>query len=397
MRLSRKALASSVIFRASGLRIIAVVLGVVGSIAIARLGGVAVRGDTSTFMAITNIVFALINFDLAQQALRQNRADSEHGAGKRWLAPAWVAYLTVATLVVALVWHSRPEVGLIAVGSALLAISMQSGVLTNGFKGPVVMAIAAVVQQGCLLLFVVVLAWAGHLTTFTAALAVCGAYAASALTNLIAHGPAPDRQSPGVLRLAWDGLSWLPLRFGQVILSRADTVAVFLLLGSAPAGIYSVGLSLAALVGIVPAQVSQRTLHQGATGQSVNLRKSLGTAVMLSVACSVPVVVVGYWALLFLYGREFVSAYPVLVASLPGVAAYSAYQVLANYTRLFHSARLTSESTVVGVVLMLVGLAVAIPVLGVTGAALAYSLASSGAAVYLAWALRRRSVGARLA
>lgn len=384
--LGRRATQSSA-GRAGSLRVIAIVIGLVASIALARLGGPEVRGTASALMAANLLGFALINLDLAQQSLKvgRDRGTQDHAFAR--LRMSWILYLVVGVPLGLVVLSVSEFAGWVILGSVSLTLSMHAGVIRNGMSGPVALAWSAIGQQSALGLGTAILHFLGLLTQHSVHMVVVSGYV---VAFLIAWRPwrrpiAQPRTEPRVRlsKLVRAGIPWQPLRLGQLVLNRLDTLFVFGSLGAASAGVYSVGLSLSALILVIPTQVSQNTLYLAAQNRTYSWRSSAIQAAVVAVACALPLVLVGRPALTFFYGAEYADAYLVLLLSLPGLVAMSVVQVVTNHLRLTGGWRRPTVAISVSAACMFVSLALLTPRWGVAGAAAASSIAAAVAAVAL--------------
>jgi O-antigen/teichoic acid export membrane protein len=388
----RKAL-GSVVARASGLRILALVLGIAASVVVARLGGAELKGVASAFAAANAVAFSFINLDLGHQILRHGRENQRLHAVGGLLTRAWALYLALGSLVVVLIlaW-SVPAIWLV-VGAIAFLVGNQASVAATGLRGAVVSAWGAVIQQLVMIAGAVVLAYFGAFTEETVKYVVVASYLVPLLYYLrFLWRGSGGLASPGwreLLRLAWSGLPWQLARLPQMLLLKLDVVVVFMMVGSAAAGIYSVGLSLSMLCIVIPSQFAASALHQATKGGGGSPQRYMTLAALSGVATAAVLAIGGIPAIALLYGPEFDGAYAVMLATLLGSCAYGVMQVQSNYIRILGTGRQLFITNLVGLVVMLVGFASLVPSLAETGAGLAFSLGAAATALFT-FAQRRR-------
>ena len=375
---------SQPVTQASALRIVALAIGILGSVVIARLGGAEVKGVASAFAASNALVFAFINFDIPFQALRRGRAVGELGAVGPVLARAWALYVVVGSAIaIVLLALTLPGTWLV-IGAVAFLLGAQAAVAATGLHGPVVGAWGAAIQQAGILAGSLILAMADLLTVdsvlyviVASYLAPMAYYAKYLMSDGGALGPHGFRQ---LGHLVWSGLAWQVARIPQMLLQKVDTVVVFLALGSSVAGIYSVGLSLAMLCTIVPAQFASSGLHEATRGRSKNPARQSTLAAYSGVFAAAILAAAGAPAIEFMYGTEFVDAYPVMLACLGGACAFGIMQVQSNYIRILGAAHHLLLINSLGLVCMIGGFFLLIPALGAVGAGLSFSIGGIAAA-----------------
>lgn len=381
--------------RAGALRVVAILTGLVASIALARLGGPDVRGSASALMAANLLGFAVVNLDLAQQCLRLGRTSGTQAQAFALIRIPWVLYIILGLPAGILILRFSEFAGWVVLGSMMLTLSMQAGVIRNGMSGPVALAWSAIGQQSTLAVGTMALYIFGWLTREAVFSLVVLAYG---VAFIVAYRPGKSPAVTGLppvrvrtLSLVAAGLPWQPLRIGQLLLNRLDTLIVFAALGAGSAGVYSVGLSLAALVLIIPTQISHNTLFLASQNRNYSWRGDSARAGGIALACSLPLVVGGEWALELFYGSVYRGAYAVLVASLPGIVAMSVVQVVTNHLRLTGRWVGPVVSVLLGVIFMYGALLALIPMWGLVGAAAASSIGAVIAALALVVAASRET------
>lgn len=372
---------------ASVLRIVALVVGVLGSVLIARLGGAELKGISSAFTSANAVMFAIISFDLAHQALRRGREDGIAAAIPAAMARAGIGYFAFGLLFLVLLLVAGLPFEWFAVGAVACVISGQASIVVSGLAGPVIVAWGAVAQMAAIALGTVVLHFAGVLNADSIRLVIVIAYLAPVVLFIRPLVAASSRgPSMRVRELLVAGIPWQLARLPQALLLRLDVLVVFLVLGTASAGVYSVGLSLAMLCTIVPSQFASSALFEAAqpVGNESDRHNRRRTVVLRAgiagLASAALLGALGWPAIWILYGADFVDAYPVMLACLLGAVSYGVMQVQSNHVRILGQARNLALSNAVGLAVMLAGFAVFIPVWGAVGAGVAFSLGCAATA-----------------
>lgn len=371
--------------RASLLRIVAVVVGVAGSVVIARFGGAEVKGVASAFAGANAIAATLIGFDLAHQALRVSRESGELQAVGHAVRRAAAAYVLVAGAVGMVALAFSADAAWLVVGAVAFTISNHFAVAATGVRGASVAAWGALSQQVSMLLGGTLLGVSGLLTIETVRYVVVISYLVP-LVYFAWHLRA-DRGVRLTLSVSeqWAmlraGAVWQLARIPQMLLLRLDVIVVFAVLGATVAGLYSVGLSLAMLCTLVPAQFAAFSLNRATTGRPVQANKQIARAAVVGLASALLLAAAGQPAIVLLYGSDFADSYPVMLACLLGATAYGVMQVQSNFIRLLGTGRQLVFTNLVGLSVMVISLAILIPIGGGAGAGLAFSLGTVATAM----------------
>jgi O-antigen/teichoic acid export membrane protein len=372
--------------QASALRILAVLVGLAGSIAMARLGGVEVKGIAAAYAATNTLVFTAANFDFAQQALRWGRSRGRLDEAFPVLISGWLLYISFAIILGMLGALAYLPLMWISVGAVSYLLSAQVGVAAVGISGARVTATGAVVQQSAMLGLVLAFNEYGGLSATSAKVAIIVSYLATLplfLRASVCGGACVKRVGSvsRVLRLAIGGVSWQVGRMAQFGLLRLDVVLLFQIAGARQAGIYSVALSLGALAQLVPGQIASHTYFRAMRRERLPGDRPLRQSIAVSLAGVLLIAIVGYPALMLLYGEAFAGAYVPLLVTLPGAVAYSAVQVQTALIRVDGTSRDLALTSVPAVAVMALALPFAVGFAGSSGAGAASSLGAIIAAV----------------
>ncbi|MGP3535791.1 lipopolysaccharide biosynthesis protein [Microbacterium sp. RD1] len=363
----------------SGLRVVALIMGVLGSVVIARVGGAELKGISSTYAAANAIVFVFLNLDVAQQALRQSRERRDPALVWTVLGRVWGAYLALGAAAIVIVIFADAEPAWLILGGVAFTLGMQGGVAAVGLRGAHIGSIGAVFQQAALICAVLATSSLGVLDNSSIKVVIVVSY----LTPLVIYLPAvlarsrrhdPNVPTREIAVWIWRGLPWQLGRLMQILLQKLDVVFLLLVAGAAAAGIYSVSLSTAMLCTIVPAQVSNHVLHKTANSHGdVRILRQLCVALMAGAVPAALLGVIGAPLITLLYGPGFAEAYEPMLFCLPGAVAYGVLQVQTNFVRIRGSWRTFTLTGALAVAIMLLCLFAFVPSLGASGAAIAFS------------------------
>lgn len=369
---------SSPIARASALRFFAMILGVIAGVLVARLGGPEVKGVSAAFVAATSLFSVVVGFDLGHQVLRAARASTDLGHVPTLLGRLLAVYVVLAAGAAIVVSAFALTAVPLIIGTALVALGAHYAVATTGVRGPIVASIGAVIQQGTSAFGALFLGLAGALSEQSVIYLVMASAGIPLLYYVFSirrvSESRPDASARALLRLAKQGFLWQLARLPQMLLLRLDVIVVFVALGAAAAGTYSVGLALAMLAILVPTQFAARTLHRLSSGLVIDLRAESLKSAIAGLGAAVLFAALGWPAITLLYGPEFGDAYFVLLACLPGAVAYGVVQVQTNYIRVNGTGQRLLWVNAVGLVVMCVGLVPLVPLFAQVGAAVAFSL-----------------------
>lgn len=198
--------------------------------------------------------------------------------------------------------------------------------------------------------------------------------------NSRARHAAPSRRIYGrkVLGYGWK------VHFSNVlgfINYRADIFLVNFLLSPVAVGIYVISVQIAERLWIISQATSTVLLPRLSSlhGQK-NTRRALAAKGFLVVAGSTAmisvVVAIGlYWLIPPVFGEEFRGAYPVFLWLVPGIVAGSGARIYANLVAAAGKPEWNLYASVVVIALNIVGNILLIPALGLTGAAIATTVA----------------------
>lgn len=372
------------------LRLVATGIGLIFGIALVRLGSAEIKGFASAFMAANSLLFAVLNWDVPQGLLRNRRTQRSVGVGLlNDVARVWLVYLTLAVLaiLVCLVAGLDPWVAAGAVGFGLVT---QTGGILNGLKGPVLLGYSVLIQQASLVLGVLVLSVFGRVNSpFWVMLVIMAAYGTAFFLNLMllrSEWRLEDGRVFSSLRgLFRSGAHWQLTRIGQAALQRADILLVAGILGAGAAGVYSVAVAMAGLATTLVVQYSHLVIFDSMRGLGVDINGLLLRSLMHGGAAFVGLLILGYPALVMVYGPAFADGYvPMLIISV-GAVAFALAQTITNKHRMTGRSVESNIAFVTGSLVMVTCMTLFVPTFGLKGAAVSYLAGSATALVCLLW------------
>jgi len=312
---------------ATALRVCFLLLSVAAGILVARLGGADLKGVASTFTATATVIFLVTNVDLPQQALRWSRTTGDRRGAVRVVVRAWQGYALVGGVALLATYLWQPSAALVVLGGAAYLAGSQATILCTGVAGAVQTAIQALAQPLTMMVGTLVL-WSVSaldasgmqvvlLVSYAAPVVLC----ALSISFALRGEEASSTEAPRVAALMKQGIPWQLARLAQLLIMRLATIVLFVAVGPASAGVYSVALSTAELAGIVPSQLANQLTHKATRGGQMDTRKVAMRALVASAMTAGILAVVAYPLIPVVYGAEFAGASLALLACLPAVLA----------------------------------------------------------------------------
>jgi O-antigen/teichoic acid export membrane protein len=304
--------------------------------------------------------------------------------------------LASAVLAVALVVLAVPTVGdaLLDRGvpywafAFMLPLFLNYGVLTSVLQGAsrfVAMNALIVLQPLVLVALLAVALASGDVTTGEALVYWSIATAAAVAIGLVALGAA--FLSRELVRFDWPSI-WEQIRFGvqgqignlvQLLNYRLDQYIVLLFVNAAGVGIYAVAVAVSQSVWFVSNAVATVLLPRlTAAGEDDAARTTpvaCRNTLLLSALAAGALAILAPFIVEPIFGEDFAPAVTPLLWLLPGAVALAGSKILASYV-FSRGYPLVNSAITVGALVVTLGADFAlIPALGVTGAAIASSLA----------------------
>ena len=362
-------------FRGVAVRLLAVAVGLLQSIAIARLGGPELRGVVAVFIAASSLIYLAASFDLGQQVVQMCRRRDDLAGVRPLMRTAWLTYAAVAALVAVVFLPIDTTVSWLAVGGVAYLMGGQALLVMGALRGPLTTAWSALSQQGVMLAGVLALAPAGRLDEFTVKLVVIASFLAPMVVLWTLSLPRPTT------RLAWRdvvtdlrhaatrGLPWQLGRALQWGVMLIDTILVAYYLGDAAAGVYAVGFSLTVVPRLVGGQIAIDVTHRATVAREHSLDRDLLKALVWTTVAAAATAAVAPFIIGVLYGPAFDEALPVYLVLTIAVVAQALVQVSYQFTRVFGQPWPTVVYSALGPALMLLASGWALGSYGVVGMA----------------------------
>lgn len=368
-----------------------VTFGVASTVVTARVLGPSDKGTLSTLLLVGILLSYACSLGFGDAVIVTAAGDRER---LRRGVPASLAtillVLPIGLLVLAGVsmvadWGSIAT--LIIVAAVMLPFTTFAHVLSgfhNALERIGFTSFVSVVVTGVTALTILGLAAAERLTLLTAASANLGGWAIG--TVILARGLIKEEVTP---RPVWDrgyvrGLIKLgvTLEISYLLVAltqRLDLLIVYALVGEAAAGVYTVALTIAQLVGYVPLALAGATFPRIASLPEVDVvpliakasRITLASSILVAAALEVatPVIVP------FLFGHAYDGALAPLLVLVPSIVLWSEQWTLARAAAARGHANLYLTSFSASLITMLACNLVLIPRFGITGAAWASAAA----------------------
>jgi O-antigen/teichoic acid export membrane protein len=174
---------------------------------------------------------------------------------------------------------------------------------------------------------------------------------------------------------------------------RQDMYLVGLMAGQSALGLYSVAVTLAELVWVLPNAISQILFPKlGAVQRdeagALTARVSRVTVVVSIISAAV-LAAVSYPIVHVVYGEAYASSYVPLLILLPGTVAFSLAKVFSGYFSAMNRLGFASVISTVTMVVNLLSNLVLIPALGIRGAALASAISYTFSCALGVWYVAR--------
>jgi len=186
---------------------------------------------------------------------------------------------------------------------------------------------------------------------------------------------------------------------GWLVSTQLDLLVLTLAFAPTQVGIYAVAVSFGALIVPIAASAGLVVLTRVAAGGEAALRgalvAALASAVAIAGAFAVVVAIAAPQLVEMLFGREFLGSVTPLRILMVGSIALSVSSVLANALRGLGHPLEPARGELAGAVSTLMLLPLLLPLLGITGAAIASTLSYTIVAGTMAWSVRRRVRAAR--
>jgi O-antigen/teichoic acid export membrane protein len=180
----------------------------------------------------------------------------------------------------------------------------------------------------------------------------------------------------------------------QFVTYRLDIFLLAALAGSEATGVYAVSVGLASVLWFLPDALGQATYGQTCTDIShghspMSALRASRHALAATVGLSILTAAVSPFAIPAVFGEEYSSSVPLLLALLPGICLFSLPKVLGGVLVAAGREWAASGSYALAAVITLAGDLLLIPRHGAMGAAIASSIAYASAAGLICWQVAR--------
>lgn len=353
---------------------------------IARALGPAGRGETAAILAVYTILPAVlavgVPLDVRRRVAIAAAGPTMRGAKVLCLLAFIPSVAITAPLALTLFAEFDPSLKLAAISGAVLSPLTMSWMIDVSLliarRHYIGIATLQLVQPGVFVLLILVLWASGSATTEM----VVAAYIAGNFANFIAgliltRIPVRGERVP-LTELVHDGARYYGGSIAQIAGTRIDQVLALPLIGAAPAGIYAVAATVAAvpltlghaLAGSYFTLVARAGETERRSLQAEAIRSSLALAAVL-----IPLLALASWALTpILFGDAFTAAIPVAcVALLGGGLQIATFVGASSLNALGYGGHFT-RAQVLGLVALVAALVILGPPLGAMGVALASSV-----------------------
>jgi O-antigen/teichoic acid export membrane protein len=327
-------------------RLVAQVVGTVLTVVSARVLAPEGRGEFAALSATAVLTAQMLNLGLSSSlAVLFSRRPARIGLYRRHLvhiAFAWACLL--AALAATLAWLT-PSTGLpwwplcaawvplqllgLYQGAALVALQdarALSRIELAGRSSALVLGGTSLLAFGSALF--------PFLLAVIAADALVATLGARRLAQVSPVAPARGRQAAAFFRFAYRvGLRAYPPLLLGFLLIKSDVLVLRLLRGATETGVYSIASQIVDVALILPTTIGALVLASVVRSErpATELLRVLRPAALAVGGLALAMLVVGHWAILWVFGRPFVGAYPALVLLLPGFVALALQGLLGQY------------------------------------------------------------------
>lgn len=167
---------------------------------------------------------------------------------------------------------------------------------------------------------------------------------------------------------------------------RLDMILVNLFLNQANVGYYSVSIQMAETLWFLPSTLAVLILPKIAAGEEKAANDltaaTCRSTLLLSLLSALGLAAVTHLLILLMFGREFLPAAGPLYILLPGIVLFSGAKIISSSLTGKGFPQYALYASIISLVTNFVGCLLLIPILGLTGAALASALANTLASIY---------------
>ena len=327
-------------------RLLAQVVGTALTVVSARVLAPGGRGEFVALSATAVLTAQTLNLGLSSSlAVLFSRRPARIGLYRRHLvriAFGWASVLAV--LAAALAWLA-PGIGLpwwplcvawvplqlLGLYQAAALVALQdAGALSRielaGRSSALVLGCSSLLAFGSALF--------PFLLAVIAADALVATLGARRLARVSPVAPARGRQAVAFFRFAYRmGLRAYPPLLLGFLLIKSDVLVLRLMRGAAETGVYSIASQIVDVALILPTTIGALVLASVVRAErpARELLRAMRPAALAVFGLALGMLAFGHWAILWVFGRPFVGAYPALVLLLPGFVALALQGLLGQY------------------------------------------------------------------
>lgn len=327
-------------------RLVAQAVGTVLTVVSARVLAPEGRGEFAALSATAVITAQLLNLGLSSSlAVLFSRRPARIGLYRRHLVHiAFVWGCLLAVLAAALAWLA-PGTGLpwwplcaawvplqllgLYQAAALVALQDANALSRIELAG----RSSALVLGGASLL-VFGRALFPFLLAVIAADLLVATLGARRLAEVSPVAPARGRRAVAFFRVAYRmGLRAYPPLLLGFLLIKSDVLVLRLIRGASETGVYSIASQIVDVALILPTTIGALVLASVVRSErpATELLRAMRPAAVAVGGLALGMLAFGHWAILWVFGRPFVGAYPALVLLLPGFVALALQGLLGQY------------------------------------------------------------------
>ncbi len=327
-------------------RLLAQAVGTVLTVVSARVLAPEGRGEFATLSATAVLSAQLLNLGLSSSlAVLFSRRPARIGRYRLYLvhiALAWASFLAALTAVLSWLAPGSPlpwwplcvawvPLQLLVLYQAAALVALQdaktlSRIELAGRCSAFALGGGALLAFGSALL--------PFLVAVIAADALVATLGARRLARVSRVEPAPRRQAVAFFHSAYGlGLRAFPPLLLFFLLVKSDILVLRLMRGAAETGIYSIASQIVDVALILPSTIGALALASVVRSKhpALELLRVLRPAAVVVGGLALAMLVLGHWAISWVFGPPFVGAYPALVLLLPGFVALALQGLLGQY------------------------------------------------------------------
>lgn len=188
------------------------------------------------------------------------------------------------------------------------------------------------------------------------------------------------------------GLRLQGVTFGQLVTARLDLMMLPAFVNATHLGYYSIAVNVGSMLMSLFGSLSMVVFPVASSGEGTSaeiVARGLRLSLIGGSLCAIPLAVMAPWLVTFVYGSEFADSVQPLWLLLPGIVLWSGTSILGAGLQAGGLPGRASLAQVAGMIVTVIGLAVALPRFGIEGAAGVSSLAYAATFAFTLFMLLR--------